>query len=47
MKHGEYEDCEKSECIISELGDNFKWATTCVTGVKGKQLRAGGRKKKT
>ena len=31
------EDYEKSECIISELEDNFEWTTTCATGIKIKK----------
>lgn len=27
---------KKSECIISELEDNFEWTITCVTGIKKK-----------
>ena len=30
------EDCEKSECIISELEDNFEWIITCVNKKKKK-----------
>lgn len=35
------EDCEKSECIISELEDNFEWTITCVTGIKKKKNTSG------
>ena len=33
------EDCEKSECIISELEDNFEWIITCVTKKKKKKKK--------
>ena len=40
------EDCEKSECIISELEDNFEWIITCVTKKKKKQPQGKKQEKK-
>ena len=40
------EDYEKSECIISELEDNFEWIITCVTKKKKKKQPQGKKQEK-